>query len=122
MCGAPDECDHIRRRVREVLSRPSYRPAVCGRDGRRTLDRGNELRIGAALPVGVVVELTGRRVVDQTIVRIVSGARTRRGEKAAIARRELAGAAERVERRAIEAQHVPGGGEVRQDRKSTRLN
>src|SRR2546423_8706364 len=75
--------------------------------------RGNELRIHAALAVGIVVELAGRGVVDDAVVAVVAAARARCSVEAAIARGELAGAPDRAERRAIEAQHVPGGGEVR---------
>src|SRR5437763_1099540 len=86
----------------------SYHPDVLRRDCRRTLDGGDELSLGAALTVGVVVELTGARVVDQPIVGIVPRARPGCGIEATIAGAELAGGAEPAEGAAIEAQHVPG--------------
>ena len=64
----------------------SDHPDVAGDKRCAGGERRDELRIRAALAIRVVIQLPGARVVDQAIVRIVSSARTRRGEKATIAR------------------------------------
>src|SRR3954453_14871223 len=82
-------------------------PDVGRRDGCATLYSCNELRIGAALSVGVVVELPGRGIEDDAIVGVVAAARAGGGVEACIARRKVSRAAERREGARVEAHRVP---------------
>src|SRR3954452_13471524 len=75
----------------------SDHPDVARGDGGATVYGGNKLRIGAALSIGVVVELPGRCIEADAIVSIVSAARAGGGVEARIAGGEVSRAAERVE-------------------------
>src|SRR3954468_20613114 len=88
-------------------------PDVGRCDRRAALYRCNELRIGAALSIGVVVELAGRSIEDHAIVGIVAAARAGGGIEARIACRKVSRAAERRERTRVEAHRIPVGVEAR---------
>src|SRR3954464_10911659 len=82
-------------------------PDVGRCDGCATLYSCNELRIGAALSIGVVVELPGRCIEDDTIVRIVAAACAGCRVEASIARSEMPRSAERGEGTRVEAHCIP---------------
>src|SRR4051812_9274541 len=84
----------------------SDHPDVGGGDGGAALHGCDQLRVGAALAVGVVVQLPGRGVEDHAIVRVMPTACAGCGIEARIARGKVSWSTERGERAGVKAHGI----------------
>src|SRR5438128_2163580 len=99
--------------MRITLAKSDHPDVGCV-DGSSALHGGHELRVRSAGAIGVVVQVSGGRVVDEAIVGIVSCSRACRRIEASIACREMSRTADAGKRGTIEAQRIPVGVELRQ--------